>query len=1136
VEGLRGQGWVGSGLPPHAYAAPVWLHRQSLDPASRTVISTHEADGPSAVCWSSSRRFRLPDKVDIRLFGEPRLLVNGDALALTAEQQVMLAVLGAAGPGGISKGLLYEEVFGGRVKKSGEQAALMRVRRLAVKVKDACGVQVIRTAGRCGFDPDLCSVDAWDFLSLARDGTPRALLAAARSWADPYVGLADVSPAVRMSATELQNAYRACLGALGPSLSSVTDHDLIVRLVQEAELAEVDEALAASAAAALYNAGQQTEALRIISTVRANLREVHGLNSGGALAEVERSILLNDQDSLGGSPADPLVRKASRPQPSDAIFVGRSDVMRSLRERVACLPRPDVDVAEDAAALDSVVLIEGDGGVGKTALLTQLFDEFSDDDVSFRFGTASVAGSGQPTCYSIFTQAFPQLSGIDGSDDVGDEVATAAFFRHVQQLIFETCNGRPQVVVLDNMHLADYQSVLLFRFLVRSARPSGLLLIATTRPPAGGTTWADELVALSEEPGVALHKLGPFTRQDLEELVTSYHPKASADATARFVEYLARVGANPLVSTAITRAADADLDTSIVPESVDSNRAYEEHLRRVIRESSVETVLAVSSLIGEAFSPSQVAEVLSVSRAFVDSRLAQAAAARVCTRIDNDLWCFDHLITVAHFSERCGLLRPLILAKLARMGSDDPVQMLRYTIGAYSELAPPERVAMFSSIARTATDHGLISEAFSAWQALLAENDTPDELRTEASAGAAAMLARLGRQELAADLGASVVANGARSLVNSAPVQPSFARVPTGEHIGGGSERLELLQLMTPAEREAAEPAEFARWRRRLQRLVGSPPAVEQPAEERFDLSRGSILQAGQDRQYEEFLCEKWNFEVQKRDCKPMYDNVLRLLDKATDSSWRTQLLLNAVLAALNEQRPFEEFRDLYQRATVEILAYAPPRTQWSLDIVSATINQVGITETGTDPDDARASGVRWGISDAVDTFFAQSFVGLWLSGQVGMVQPLMEDPSFGVGLNGAWRAVLAVSAATNGDWETARVQAKCAAAAVEARPDDAWTATSAALLAEAAVLLNDSELARLVEEVLRPRSGWAVVLGNGSAYLGPADRYRGLAATLTGAHDPGELFSQAVSQARTTGAKVWEQRAAENLAKLERV
>ncbi|MCB9389486.1 MAG: hypothetical protein H6512_07905 [Acidimicrobiia bacterium] len=63
--------------------------------------------------------------------------------------------------------------------KSGEQAALMRVRRLAVKVKDASGMQVIRTAGRCGFDPDLCSVDAWDFLSLTRDGTSRALLAAA---------------------------------------------------------------------------------------------------------------------------------------------------------------------------------------------------------------------------------------------------------------------------------------------------------------------------------------------------------------------------------------------------------------------------------------------------------------------------------------------------------------------------------------------------------------------------------------------------------------------------------------------------------------------------------------------------------------------------------------------------------------------------------------------------------------------------------------------------------------------------------------------------------------------------------------------------------------------------------------------
>ena len=91
----------------------------------------------------------MPMKIDVRFFGDPRILFEGQPLSLTSEQQFTLAVLGAAGPGGISKGLLTEELFDGHIPKSGDQAALMRVRRLASKVKAATGVPVISTVGRC---------------------------------------------------------------------------------------------------------------------------------------------------------------------------------------------------------------------------------------------------------------------------------------------------------------------------------------------------------------------------------------------------------------------------------------------------------------------------------------------------------------------------------------------------------------------------------------------------------------------------------------------------------------------------------------------------------------------------------------------------------------------------------------------------------------------------------------------------------------------------------------------------------------------------------------------------------------------------------------------------------------------------
>lgn len=1075
----------------------------------------------------------MPMKIDVRFFGEPRILFEGQPLSLTSEQQLTLAVLGAAGPGGISKGLLSEELFDGRLTKSGDQAALMRVRRLASKVKAATGVPVINTGGRCRLDLEHCSVDVWDFLALTKDGTFGALLAAARSWGEPYAGLSNASLVVQASGSDLRRAYRAALTAVGPQLSGAADHDVIGKLEFEAKAAEVDEALTVSAAMALYNAGCQPDALAIISEVLGNLRRAHGLNSKRALARVERAILLNDVCEFAGRPADTQAGLGARRGADAQIFVGRSDVLGSLLSRVGSLRPAKSQTANSQAANSltsaSVVLVEGGGGVGKTALLTQLFERVSNHQVSLRYGTSGPTGAGEPTCNSVFAQAFPQLRGLEGFAKMADEVATAAFFRHVQQLIVAAASTRPQVIVLDNMHAADYQSVLLFRFLARSLSSTSVVMIATARTNEAGAPWSDEVAALREEPGVVHYTLGAFDVEELEALVSAFHPRASVAAKTRFVEYLTRVGGNPLVSTAIVRAADANLHTWVVPESVDPDGAYSEHLERVIKDRRVEQVLAVAALSGEVFSSSQLAQVLAVSPTLVDDRLSQAAAAHVCERLDGDVWRFDHLITVAHFSDRCGLLRPLVFAKLARMGSRDPGQMLRYVTGAGAELAPPERESMLTAAARELAAKGLVSEALSAWQSLLAEEALPDDLVLEASIGAAGILSRLGRHDEAAELRALAVERARSSGRSAMAFEAIVAGLPAAENNGGEAQRLELMDSMTAEERAAVEPGVLARWRLRLARLAGDSAAAKLAAREGLETFNESGSPESDDQLYQEFLCEKWNFEVQQRDCKPMFDKVLALLDHATEPRWRTQLLSNAMVGALNEQRPVEQFLDLYQQATAETMAVASPRTRWCLDVLSATIDQVGIAHTGVSPDDARTSGLRWGISDAVDNWFVQNFVGLWLSGQIGMIQPLMEDPAFGVGLNGAWLAGLALSAASNDDWETARLQAKSAAAAIETRPDDTWTATAAALLAEVAVLLEAPDLVGLVERILHKRSGSAVILGIGSAHLGPADRYLGLAATVTGDGDPAQLFSRAVDQAHTAGATVWEHRALED-------
>ena len=100
----------------------------------------------------------------------------------------------------------------------------------------------------------------------------------------------------------------------------------------------------------------------------------------------------------------------------------------------------------------------------------------------------------------------------------------------------------------------------------------------------------------------------------------------------------------------------------------------------------------------------------------------------------------------------------------------------------------------------------------------------------------------------------------------------------------------------------------------------------------------------------------------------------------------------------------------------------------------------------------------------------------------------------------------------------------------LEHGPSGNWSAAAAALLIEAAVVLDDAGVAVVGENKLAPRSGQAIVLGVGSAYLGPVDRYLGLAAGLRDREAGITLLSQARDQADLTGATHWRDRAVVDL------
>jgi DNA-binding CsgD family transcriptional regulator len=167
-------------------------------------------------------------------------------------------------------------------------------------------------------------------------------------------------------------------------------------------------------------------------------------------------------------------------------FAGRDDELTLLRNLLAGL----------AAGAGGAVLIEGEQGTGKTALLRQLLgdgDNGADTGVAgFRLGWATSDELGQripllPIRQCLDAAREPGGSGDDGAVSgpvpPGDPVLaeTERLLAEVERL----CAESPVVLVTEDLQWADDASLLAWQRLARAAGQLPLLLAGTCRPAPG---------------------------------------------------------------------------------------------------------------------------------------------------------------------------------------------------------------------------------------------------------------------------------------------------------------------------------------------------------------------------------------------------------------------------------------------------------------------------------------------------------------------------------------------------------------------------------------------------------------------------------------------------------------------------
>ena len=310
------------------------------------------------------------------------------------------------------------------------------------------------------------------------------------------------------------------------------------------------------------------------------------------------------------------------------------------------------------------VLIEGEPGIGKSALVRAAVTEAPEAGCQVFWGTGDELGQGLPLLPFLDglrvrepsanprRQAIVRLLRGEGGTDRGIDVP-AVLAEQLLALITEQCAVRPVIVVIDDLQWADPASWALWGRLARSAGQVPLLLIGMMRP----VPQRDELPALRRVAGGAARlELSALSETAVADLVTALAGGSPGGDLLRLADGAA---GNPLyiteLVTALTRGSKvtvtgtgvATLTASSVPGSLSA--AIVDRLGFVAR--PVREVLRAAALLGVDFAVTDLAIILNRSVTDLIPAVDEARAAGVLAESGNGLGFRHPLIRAALYDE-----------------------------------------------------------------------------------------------------------------------------------------------------------------------------------------------------------------------------------------------------------------------------------------------------------------------------------------------------------------------------------------------------------------------------------------------------------------------------------------------------
>ncbi|HEV2371818.1 MAG TPA: AAA family ATPase [Streptosporangiaceae bacterium] len=321
--------------------------------------------------------------------------------------------------------------------------------------------------------------------------------------------------------------------------------------------------------------------------------------------------------------------------------MNRQQEVAALRERVR----------ELAAGRGGSLLVEGEPGIGKSALLAVALADARDfgcevcwascDELSQRlplqvmFDCLGVhqmsADPDRVAVADLLRGGFVEAGGVPGSR--GDPVA--AMTERLLALVDVLCAASPVLMVLDDLQWADDASLLLWYRFVRAVEQVPLLLVGALRP----VPQREEVARLRRDMrarDTAVVSLGPLPPGEVAELVAGLVGAPAGPKLARWAE---SGSGNPLYIRELVDALLRDGAVSVeggLAEIAQPDLAVSGSLPAAIEgrlgflSQDARSVLRSAALLGREFSVTDLALTAGQSAgALMDGVLAEAVAARV---------------------------------------------------------------------------------------------------------------------------------------------------------------------------------------------------------------------------------------------------------------------------------------------------------------------------------------------------------------------------------------------------------------------------------------------------------------------------------------------------------------------------